>query len=58
MPSLDTELFKIKNKLSIRIMGDILETRYVRYNVKSQIFWDQFSHLWLRKFWNIVPNDL
>ena len=35
--SLAIELFKVKNNLCNRIMGDIFETRNLDYNLRSQI---------------------
>ena len=67
--SLATELFKIKNNLSVAIMNDIFQPRAVRYNLRSQIEFtgpnvnsEHFGISSLRymtaKVWDMVPNDM
>ena len=67
--SLATELFKVKNNLSIRIMCDIFETWNLDYNLRSQIDsirthvkTSSFGLSYLKylptKVWDIVPYDI
>ena len=62
--SLTIELFKVKENLSNTIMNDILQTRTLTYNLRSQtdfarsfIYTSPFGLNSLRYFtlWNIVP---
>ena len=67
--SLATELFKVKENLSNTIMNDILQTRSLPYNLRSQtdfvrsfVNTSRFGLNPLRYFaskvWNIVPSDI
>ena len=67
--SLATELFKVKDNLSNTVMNDILQTRSLPYNLRSQtdfvrsfVNTSRFGLNPLRYFaskvWNIVPSDI
>ena len=66
---LATELFKIKNNLSVTIMNAIFQPRVVSYNLRSQIDFtkpninseyfgiNSVRHM-AAKVWDMVPNDM
>ena len=67
--SLAIELFKVKENLSNTIMNDILQTRTLPYNLKSNTefarsfvnnsrFGLNLIRYFASKVWNIVPSDI
>ena len=67
--SLAIGLFKVKNNLCNKIMGDIFETRNLHYNLRSQIHFirtsvnnSSFGLSTLKylttKIWDIVPYEI